>query len=397
MSVIADFTGGKHEVKVPGLYQYDYGQILEIKGIENLQEDFEVHFSVGTYQSLVMQGKIENQVATVSIPDDVMQQKTDKSKAWIYVEDENSGKSIKTIILLIEPREISSDIPPLTSVTEIKGFADYVKENADKIRDSETAASNASLAAENANTAAEEANKAAEDARELISNANQFLKTYTVSNEEELEKLATDLEKDPLKFSPVAFVLMAGEIEGTFPPGCGLLLIDTDGTFENMLSVPYCYSDYPFTSDYIERLEYLERKHQYKKLLSNYTYPRPLYPVNITPGDTYTKCRVVLQIPNAALNIDSAEIKITRTQNGNNETPIVFSVPLGNDVTQVLINMDFEGSVHQYNWVASCAGKITGQGTEMAIAPDYLLGASLAYVSVSTNAKIIISEGTSIH
>lgn len=164
-----DFTN-KNRVSVH-VYQYDYGQVLEITGI-NLPDEFEMHFQNGTGQAEPVKGRFSNGVGTVSIPDDALQQDTDCFDAWLYVEDENSGKTVKTVTFNVEHREISSGIPPLSSVSEIKSYADYVKENADKIDLAAEAANKAESSSEKADAAAEKANKAAADADVSAGNAD---------------------------------------------------------------------------------------------------------------------------------------------------------------------------------------------------------------------------------
>ena len=45
MSIIAEFKNGKNKTYTQSLYQHDKGQILEFVGVEDLPEEFEVHFS----------------------------------------------------------------------------------------------------------------------------------------------------------------------------------------------------------------------------------------------------------------------------------------------------------------------------------------------------------------
>lgn len=147
-------------------YQYDYGQQLEIHGISDLPDNFQTHFENGSGQALVLTGTVEEsneeKIGIVNIPDECLQQQVESFKAWIFVETEKSGTTIKTIRIHIIPREIPSDTPPIGSIEEIKGYADYVKENAEKVSQAEQAAAAANAAAEAAQATAEEIKEQAE-------------------------------------------------------------------------------------------------------------------------------------------------------------------------------------------------------------------------------------------
>lgn len=147
-------------------YQYDYGQQLEIHGISDLPDNFQTHFENGSGQALVLTGTVEEsneeKIGIVNIPDECLQQQVESFKAWIFVEMEKSGTTIKTIRIHIIPREIPSDTPPIGSIEEIKGYADYVKENAEKVSQAEQAATAANAAAEAAQATAEEIREQAE-------------------------------------------------------------------------------------------------------------------------------------------------------------------------------------------------------------------------------------------
>ena len=87
-----------------------------------------------------------------------MQRSIDSFEGWVFLADENSGRTKATVNFKIERRERPSDIPPVESVTEIKGYTDYVAENAEKVAEAEAAAT----AANAANAAAQAANAAAQ-------------------------------------------------------------------------------------------------------------------------------------------------------------------------------------------------------------------------------------------
>ena len=150
-------------------YQYDYGQTLQIFGL-TLPENFEVHFSNGSGQALVINGSLktdgEGTYGLVSIPDECLQQQVETFKAWIYVETPESGTTIKTIVFHLIQRQIPSDVPTIGEITQIKDYAEYVKENAEKVSQAEEAATSARTAATEATKAAEDAQQTAEEIKE---------------------------------------------------------------------------------------------------------------------------------------------------------------------------------------------------------------------------------------
>ena len=166
--LVADFTN-QCTAQVQA-YQYDYGQELKIKGIPDLPESFEVHFSNGTDKALVVIGSEkkdgEEAYGFVSVPDECLQQQVETFKAWIYIETPESGTTIKTIVFHLIQRQIPSDVPPIGEITQIKDYAEYVKENAEKVSQAEEAAASARTAATEATIAAEDAQQTAEEIRE---------------------------------------------------------------------------------------------------------------------------------------------------------------------------------------------------------------------------------------
>ena len=141
-------------------YQYDYGQTLQIFGL-TLPENFEVHFSNGSGDALVVDGVLktdesETTYGEVKIPDECLQQAVESFKAWVYLDTVESGTTIKTIAFRLKQREKPSDMPEIGDISEIKSYAEYVKENAEKVAQAESAAKAADEAAGNADSIANE-------------------------------------------------------------------------------------------------------------------------------------------------------------------------------------------------------------------------------------------------
>lgn len=131
-----DFTN-YNEVIIQNLFKYDYGQILEISGID-LPENFEVHFETDQESAVVVNGTFENGVGKVKIPDICLMDSKLNFSAWIFVEENGSGNTVKTITFYLNDRQAPSDQPSdPEEVEKVKTLAEYVKENADKVATAE--------------------------------------------------------------------------------------------------------------------------------------------------------------------------------------------------------------------------------------------------------------------
>lgn len=130
-----DFTE-TNEVRNTELFQFDYGQTLEISGVE-LPEKFEMHFEYGDI-SLSVDGIYSNGKGTVKVPDTLLDGLRSKFSAWLYVENGKSGKTLKTVEFILGRRKKPSDYPCNPSeIAKVKTLAEYVKENADKVSEAE--------------------------------------------------------------------------------------------------------------------------------------------------------------------------------------------------------------------------------------------------------------------
>ena len=104
MAIKATFPAGQDIVSVSGLFQWDYGQSLEIEIADIGSEIAEVHFACSNMsEAIVRPCSFSNGVGTVTIPDQCLEQTTDIT-AWIYRIVGNSGHTIKTITLPITAR-----------------------------------------------------------------------------------------------------------------------------------------------------------------------------------------------------------------------------------------------------------------------------------------------------
>lgn len=101
--LIADFTKQGEEIELEELWQYDYGQKLQICGL-NLPDAFEVHFSwTGLENAKVVTGHTENGVSTVDIPNEALKQKR-AITAYIYLSTAEEGETVNTVMMFVNKR-----------------------------------------------------------------------------------------------------------------------------------------------------------------------------------------------------------------------------------------------------------------------------------------------------
>lgn len=114
MAIKVVFPTGTDSVSVSGLFQWDYGQVLEIESAELGSEIVEVHFACPSMnEAIVRPCSFSNGVGTVTIPDQCLEQ-TSKITAWIFKIEGTQGRTIKTITLSVTGRTRPSktqDVP----------------------------------------------------------------------------------------------------------------------------------------------------------------------------------------------------------------------------------------------------------------------------------------------
>lgn len=109
MKVITAFFEEDNYCKVSGLWQYDYGQILSIEGL-NLPKIVEIHFSLDDKNgdSITRIGLTENSITTVHIPDALLENNDITSNynmyAFIYIADSIEGNTEYRITMPVKAR-----------------------------------------------------------------------------------------------------------------------------------------------------------------------------------------------------------------------------------------------------------------------------------------------------
>lgn len=101
-------------IQVGGLYQWDFGQTLEIECNELGSEIMEVHFACsGMTEAIVRECNFSAGIGTVTIPDKCLEQASPIT-AWIYRISDTQGHTVKTITLPVIARtrpSASRDVP----------------------------------------------------------------------------------------------------------------------------------------------------------------------------------------------------------------------------------------------------------------------------------------------
>lgn len=104
MTIKVNIPAGTTSVSVSGLYQWDYGQILEIECEEFGHEIVEIHFACpNMVMALPRPCTFVNGIGTVPIPDQCLEQEQPIT-AWICRIDDTQSHTIKTITLPLTKR-----------------------------------------------------------------------------------------------------------------------------------------------------------------------------------------------------------------------------------------------------------------------------------------------------
>lgn len=163
MAIKALFPSGKNSITVSGLYQWDYGQVLEIESADIGSEIVEVHFAcTNMTEAVVRPCTFANGVGTVTIPDSCLEQHT-TINAWIYRIEGTQGHTVATIILPVTARprpSIAREIPTEISnrytelITEVNEAVDALENGNVTVKQAQNAStSDSARTAGNSSTA----------------------------------------------------------------------------------------------------------------------------------------------------------------------------------------------------------------------------------------------------
>lgn len=109
--IVATFEDGITEIEIRGeLTQWDYGEKLQICGL-NLLTDTEVHFALyGSFKSVIRLAKRDNDgTINVNIPN-VLLQDGRSIFAFVYLVDGDYGKTIRTVGMRVKRRAMPQEV-----------------------------------------------------------------------------------------------------------------------------------------------------------------------------------------------------------------------------------------------------------------------------------------------
>ena len=103
--LIAEFSYKGEEIEIDNeLWQHDYGQKIQIKGLD-LPEVFEVHFAWKDIEKAkVVTGSTVDGVSIVDIPNIALEQRR-AITAYIYLSNAVEGETVNTILMTVNKRK----------------------------------------------------------------------------------------------------------------------------------------------------------------------------------------------------------------------------------------------------------------------------------------------------
>ena len=179
MAIKVLFSENQRDVTVGGLYQWDFGQTLEIECAELGSEIMEVHFACSGMQEAAVRSCIfSNGVGTVTIPDQCLEQAS-TIMAWVYSISDTQGHTVKTITLpvIARTRPSASREVPAEYVDKYAEALTAVNEAINNLENGTIIVANAThaLNADNASTATNAASASYATSAGSITNATSLL------------------------------------------------------------------------------------------------------------------------------------------------------------------------------------------------------------------------------
>lgn len=136
MAIKVNIPYGENSATVSGLYQWDYGQTLEIESVDLGSMIGEVHFACPSMsEAIVVPCNFTEGLGAVTIPNECLEQSSTIS-AWIYEIAGTQGRTRKVITIHITARtrpSVGHDIPAEISdkytalITEVNGAVKDLK------------------------------------------------------------------------------------------------------------------------------------------------------------------------------------------------------------------------------------------------------------------------------
>lgn len=115
------------------LTQWDYGQLLRIEDIPEVQSA-EIHFTCkGKRNALIIEADIVDGTATAKIPNELLME-GEEIQAYIYAMTSDSGKTIYTVIIPVKRREKPEDYSEPEHQDKLKEIIDKLDKKADDLQ-----------------------------------------------------------------------------------------------------------------------------------------------------------------------------------------------------------------------------------------------------------------------
>lgn len=121
----------------PGLTQWDYGQVLEVSGLNVLNA--EVHYATAgsCTDAVISVAELEDGVLRSKIPDSLLETGEDLL-AYVYVADSTEGETVWTVNLPVKRRQKPGDYSVPEEKNLLREIIEEVKKKADGISLDET-------------------------------------------------------------------------------------------------------------------------------------------------------------------------------------------------------------------------------------------------------------------
>lgn len=174
MAIRVTIPEGQSSAKTSDLYQWDYGQVLEIEAPDNLPAALEVHFACrGMSEAVIHACSATNKLASVRIPDQCLETGNEIT-AWVYEINGTMGRTLYriTIPVIARTRPSRGESTPVEVQDPYTQMITAVNEAVGQIVDGRIVVAKA----ENATSAesATQANNAASASFAVSANAAQF-------------------------------------------------------------------------------------------------------------------------------------------------------------------------------------------------------------------------------
>lgn len=129
----ADFENNGHSISVPGLTQWDYGQVLEIYGLQ-YAINVEVHYAIRRQRedAIIDVPNVREGVIYSRIPDKLLES-GEELCAYVYIADKDSGETVRTIVLPVKRRPKPGDYDAPAEKNLLRQLMEQVKGKADSM------------------------------------------------------------------------------------------------------------------------------------------------------------------------------------------------------------------------------------------------------------------------